>query len=233
MFNYDIFTVTSRDGIVKRLTSTKSAEYEPVWSPDGTRIAFSGTTRELTSSETTMEDTHVWVMRADGVGRIEVGQSSTTARARRSGRPTAGSFTSPCRSAATSGWRPAGTARPAGGGRRGAGLVAYSLAAGDRADAGRQRPGSVGAFSVVKGRLAYAFAAPDSPAELFVMDPAASGDTASAAAAVDHAQQGAARRPSDRRRSRRSRFTNEGFTVEAFLTRPASRAPPRSRARCR
>ena len=75
MFNYDIFTVTARDGIVKRLTSTKSAEYEPVWSPDGTRIAFSGTTRELTSSETTKEDTHVWVMRADGSARIEVGQS--------------------------------------------------------------------------------------------------------------------------------------------------------------
>ena len=31
------------------------------------------TTRPLTSSETTMEDTHVWVMKADGTERREIG----------------------------------------------------------------------------------------------------------------------------------------------------------------
>ena len=61
------------DGAVRRLTNTKSAEYHPVWSPDGTRIAFLGTKRDLTSSETTMEDTHVWVMNADGSNRLELG----------------------------------------------------------------------------------------------------------------------------------------------------------------
>ena len=65
-FNYDIFTFNVRTGATQRLTTTKSAEYYPAFSPDGSRIAFAGTTRDLTSSETTMEDTHVWVMRSDG-----------------------------------------------------------------------------------------------------------------------------------------------------------------------
>ena len=72
-FNYDIFAVHVPSGDVRRLTDTKSAEYYPKWSPDGRSIAFAGTTRPLTSSETTMEDTHVWVMNADGSARREVG----------------------------------------------------------------------------------------------------------------------------------------------------------------
>jgi dipeptidyl aminopeptidase/acylaminoacyl peptidase len=72
-FNYDVFAVTVASGAVRRLTDTKSAEYYPRWSPDGRLVAFSGTKRPLTSSETTMEDTHVWVMGADGANRREVG----------------------------------------------------------------------------------------------------------------------------------------------------------------
>ncbi len=71
-FNYDVFAVRVADGVVRRLTTTKNAEYQPTWSPDGRRIAYLGTKRELTSSETTMEDTHVWVMDADGSNRREV-----------------------------------------------------------------------------------------------------------------------------------------------------------------
>jgi dipeptidyl aminopeptidase/acylaminoacyl peptidase len=72
-FNYDVFAVTVASGAIRRLTDTRSAEYYPQWSPDGRSVAFSGTKRPLTSSETTMEDTHVWVMAADGSGRREVG----------------------------------------------------------------------------------------------------------------------------------------------------------------
>jgi dipeptidyl aminopeptidase/acylaminoacyl peptidase len=71
-FNYDIFAVRVADGVTRRLTTTKNAEYQPSWSPDGRRVAYLGTRRELTSSETTMEDTHVWTMNADGSDRREV-----------------------------------------------------------------------------------------------------------------------------------------------------------------
>jgi dipeptidyl aminopeptidase/acylaminoacyl peptidase len=72
-FNYDIFAINVDSRNTRRLSDTKSAEYYPRWSPDGRHVAFSGTKRALTSSETTMEDTHVWVMNADGSGRREVG----------------------------------------------------------------------------------------------------------------------------------------------------------------
>ena len=72
IFNYDIFAVNPAGGAVRRITDTKSAEYRPVWSPSGKSIAFQGTRRTLTSSETTMEDTHIWVMDADGSHRREI-----------------------------------------------------------------------------------------------------------------------------------------------------------------
>jgi dipeptidyl aminopeptidase/acylaminoacyl peptidase len=71
-FNYDVFAANPATGAVRRITDTKSAEYRPVWSPDGKTIAFQGTRRTLTSSETTMEDTHIWVMNADGSNRREL-----------------------------------------------------------------------------------------------------------------------------------------------------------------
>ncbi len=74
VFNNDVFAVNVGDGSVRRLTDTKSAEYYPAWSPDGRSIAYLGTTRALTSSETTMEDTHVWVMDAEGRNRREAGR---------------------------------------------------------------------------------------------------------------------------------------------------------------
>ena len=72
-FNYDLFTLQLSDGSIHRLTATESNEYDPLWSPDGKYIAFRGTRRGLTDRETTMEDTHVWVMKADGSNRREIG----------------------------------------------------------------------------------------------------------------------------------------------------------------
>src|SRR5260370_3134198 len=72
-FNYDIFALKVSDNSIRRLTATDYNEYEPLWSPDGKRIVVRGTRRGLTDRETTMEDTHVWVMNADGTDRREIG----------------------------------------------------------------------------------------------------------------------------------------------------------------
>ncbi|MEC7768267.1 MAG: S9 family peptidase [Acidobacteriota bacterium] len=74
-FNYDIHAVRVENGEVRRVTDTASAEYQPKWSPDGRSIAYLGTRRSFTSSETTLEDTHGWVVDADGRNRRELGGS--------------------------------------------------------------------------------------------------------------------------------------------------------------
>ncbi len=71
-FDYDLFVLEVSDGSIRRLTATENAEYDPKWSPDGKMIAFRATKRGLTDRETTMEDTHVWVMNADGSNRREL-----------------------------------------------------------------------------------------------------------------------------------------------------------------
>jgi dipeptidyl aminopeptidase/acylaminoacyl peptidase len=72
-FNYDVYVMKVSDKSVRRLTATESNEYRPRWSPDGRLIAFQATKRGLTDRETTMEDTHLWVMNADGTNRREIG----------------------------------------------------------------------------------------------------------------------------------------------------------------
>src|SRR5581483_5230886 len=73
-FNYDVYaSEPGARAVARRLSATESNEYRPRWSPDGRLIAFEATTRGLTDRETTMEDTHVWVMGADGGNRREIG----------------------------------------------------------------------------------------------------------------------------------------------------------------
>jgi dipeptidyl aminopeptidase/acylaminoacyl peptidase len=72
-FHYDLFTLQLADNTIHRLIASESCEYGPVWSPDGKSIAYLGTRRGLTDRETTMEDTHVWVMNGDGSNRREIG----------------------------------------------------------------------------------------------------------------------------------------------------------------
>jgi dipeptidyl aminopeptidase/acylaminoacyl peptidase len=74
-FNYDLFTLKVADKSIRRLTSTENAEYRPRWSPDGKTIAYQATKRGLTDLETTMEDTHVWTVSADGTNRRELGRA--------------------------------------------------------------------------------------------------------------------------------------------------------------
>jgi len=74
-FNYDLFALKVSDGSIRRITATESTEYAPHWSPDGKHIAFLGTKRGLTDRETTMEDTHAWIIDPDGSHRREIGAS--------------------------------------------------------------------------------------------------------------------------------------------------------------
>jgi dipeptidyl aminopeptidase/acylaminoacyl peptidase len=74
-FNHDIYAVRVSDSRIRALTSNEAVVYRPRWSPDGRMVAYQGTRRGLTSSETTMEDTRTWVMNADGSGQRELAAS--------------------------------------------------------------------------------------------------------------------------------------------------------------
>ena len=154
VFNYDIFAVERRGRAPSAGSPPrKSAEYRPVWSPDGSTIAYRGTTRELTSSETTMEDTHVWVMSADGT---DAGEMRQVAIDNRQGPPRwsprrAGGSTSPCRSAAT--------VRICSGFRSRAANAATVVA-------DRQRLGRVVVARAGNGGATIAYASPRRPIEL-------------------------------------------------------------------
>ena len=154
-FNYDVFAANVRTGDVRRLTETRNAEYRPVWSPNGKMVAYLGTTRSLTSSETTMEDTHVWLMDGIGGNRREL-----VAIDNRQGQPQ---------------WSPAGdsvyfTVQEHGSVR----LYRMPIAGGKPTVVAPQpdERGSIGSWSIAKGPnsdvIAYALSTPNTPSELFM-----------------------------------------------------------------
>jgi len=150
-FNYDLYALKVADKSVRRLTATESNEYHPRWSPDGRMIAFEATKRGLTDRETTMEDTHVWVMNADGSGRREIGGSIDN----RQGPPE---------------WTPDGSAllftvQDRGNTR----LYRAPVAGGTPAPIVSER-GAVGSFSAEKAVLAYTYASPSDLSEMFVRE---------------------------------------------------------------
>ena len=154
-FNYDLYALKLADKSVRRLSATESNEYRPHWSPDGKMIVFQATRRGLTDRETTMDDTHVWVMSADGTNRRDVGASIDN----RQGVPewTADS------SAVLFTVQQRGNVRlvrvPL---RCGAGLEACP------AETVVNEHGTVGSFSVAKNTIAYALVTPTDQAELYV-----------------------------------------------------------------
>lgn len=152
-FNYDIFAVGVSTGTLRRITDTKSAEYDPSWSPDGRSIAFSGTRRPLTSSETTMEDTHVWVMDADGSSRREIGTADN-----RQGAPQ---------------WSHDGRHLYVTIQERGSVYLIRLPQSGGAPERLVAERGTVGRWALASdGTLVYGFTTPGSPAELYVRTPA-------------------------------------------------------------
>jgi len=148
-FNYDVYTLRLSDKSTRRLTATESNEYHPRWSPDGRQIAFQATKRGLTDRETTMEDTHAWVMNADGSARRDLGASIDN----RQGVPQ---------------WAPDGSALLFTVQERGHVRLYRAPAGGGKPEALVTERGAVGSFSIAKSTLAYTLATPSDLAELYV-----------------------------------------------------------------
>ena len=205
-FNNDIFAVKVSDGSIRRLTATKNAEYLPAWSPDGKSIAYLGTKRSLTSSETTMEDTHVWLMDSDGRNGRELGASIDN----RQGRP---------------GWTFQGDAVVCAVQERGSTRL-YRLPV-DGQTPGVVTPapeerGTVGSWSLAKDDLlAYSFTTPASPAEIYLKQGPGTARALTSLNKTTLAGKTLAEVESLTFRSA------DGTEVEAFLTKPAGLDPTR------
>jgi dipeptidyl aminopeptidase/acylaminoacyl peptidase len=62
VLNYDIYAVNPDNKEVRQITKTEGVEMGPVISGDGKRVAYTATTRKITTIDSIAEDTHVWVI---------------------------------------------------------------------------------------------------------------------------------------------------------------------------
>ncbi|HZT32281.1 MAG TPA: S9 family peptidase [Bryobacteraceae bacterium] len=202
-FNYDLLALDAATGRIRRLTATESAEYRPHWSPDGATIAYEATKRGLTDLETTMEDTHVWLIGADGRNRRELTGSVDN----RQGEP---GWSADGRSVLFT-VQERGSVRlyriPAGGGQA-------SVVVGER--------GAVGAWSVHGNQLAYVFTTPGDNAELYLKN----GDQPPVRL-TDLNREAMQRKTVEPVESFTFISNDNRWTVEAFLTYPAGFQPDR------
>ncbi|HXY23872.1 MAG TPA: S9 family peptidase [Candidatus Acidoferrum sp.] len=149
-FNYDVYALKLADNTSRRITATEFIEYDPLWSPDGKKILFRGTRRGLTDRETTMEDTHVWVMNADGSDRREIGAVLDN----RQGTPQ---------------WGPDGNSVYFTVQERGSNYLVRLPISGGKPEYVIKERGSVTSFSIGKdGTVAYGYVSPRDPTELYV-----------------------------------------------------------------
>jgi dipeptidyl aminopeptidase/acylaminoacyl peptidase len=147
-FNYDLLTLSPTTGEMRRLTATENAEYRPHWSPDGKTIVYEATKRGLTDLETTMEDTHVWLIDANGKNRRELGSIDN-----RQGEP---------------GWSSDGRSVYFTVQERGETHLYRMPVAGGAPIAVVHDRGSVGSWSIQGDKLAYVLTTPEDEAELYL-----------------------------------------------------------------
>jgi len=196
-FNYDIFALKVADNSIRRLTATEYNEYEPRWSPDGKRIVFCGTRRGLTDRETTMEDTHVWVINADGSERREIGAVLDN----RQGVPR---------------WAPDGSAVYFTLQERGSNHLVRLPISGGKPEYVVKDTGGVGGWSVGKdGTIAYGFASPQDMPQLYLKT-----GNAAARKLTDLNAQLFEGKPIAEVESFTFLSNDNKFEVEAFLTKP-------------
>lgn len=202
-FNYDMFALNIADRESRRITSTENAEYRPRWSPDGKHIAYEGTRRGLTDLETTMEDTHVWIVDADGQNRREMALIDN-----RQGEPV---WSSDGRfvffNVQQRGWTRLYRAAPDG-------SFQPTIFAGEA--------GSVGAFSTQGNRLAFSMSTAGSPGELYLKE----GDAPSKQL-TDINKELFTSKKVEKVESLQFISNDNKWTVEAFLTYPANFDPLR------
>src|SRR3546814_19738928 len=80
-YNADIFTIDVATKAIAQITRTRGIESAPRWSPDGRTIAYSGLKRKFTSSESNMEEPHVWTLDVASGATREIGLVFDTGRA--------------------------------------------------------------------------------------------------------------------------------------------------------
>ena len=200
-FNYDMFALGVADHESRRLTSTENAEYLPHWSPDGKRIAYEGTKRGLTNLETTMEDTHIWVVDADGANRHEL-----TSIDNRHGDPI---------------WSPDGRSIYFDVQERGYTRLYRANADGSgKPEVVAGENGSVAAFSTAANRIAFAMAAPDSPSDLYLKE-----GSAPALRLTELNKDLFTSKKVEKVEAFQFISNDHKWTVEAFLTYPANFEP--------
>ena len=73
--NTDLFTVNVKTFAIRQLTKTKGCEWQPVYSPDGGQIAYLATKREVTTIDSVAEDSHAYIIPAQGGEASELGSS--------------------------------------------------------------------------------------------------------------------------------------------------------------
>jgi dipeptidyl aminopeptidase/acylaminoacyl peptidase len=196
-FNYDVFALKLADNSFRRITATEFNEYNPQWSPDGKRILFRGTRRGLTDRETTMEDTHVWVMNLDGSDRREIGAVID----QRQGSPK---------------WAPDGNSVYFTVQERGSNYLVRLPISGGAPEYVVKDSGGVGSFSIGKGgTIAYSFQSPRDVSQLYLK----TGNTAPRKLTDLNAQLLGSKQIAEV-----ESFTfisnDNKFEVEAFLTKP-------------
>lgn len=197
VFHQDLFAVDVASGATRTVAHMNAVATHPQWSPDGSMIAFLGTVRPFQSSETNMENAHVWVVNSDGTNRRDIGKAVDNSH----GAPQ---------------WAPDGKSVYSAVGERGRSTLYRFPVAGGTPTAVISGT-RVGSWSLDKdSRIAYAYATPSEPGTLELL---AGGTHTTLLALNTEALKGKPIAPVEAITFK----AKDGLEVEAYLTLPLGR----------